>query len=75
MKGLLKSLGYLKAKKAHVSVEQLMKNLAWPIEELFVIYSKRKKIQQWNTKIYVNSYACSLYFDRMTKCKPDAYLG
>lgn len=46
MKGSLKSLGYLKVKKVRVSVEQLMRNLAWPIEELFVVYSKCKKIQQ-----------------------------
>lgn len=72
MKGSLKSLGYLKVKKVLVSVEQLMRNLAWPIEELFVVYSKCKKIQQQNMRVYVNSYASRLYFDKMTKCKPNA---
>lgn len=72
MKGSLKSLGYLKVKKVLVSVEQLMRNLAWPIEELFVVYSKCKKIQQRNMRVYVNSCASRLYFDKMTKCKPNA---
>lgn len=62
MKGSLKSPKYLKVKKGDDPVEKLRRNLAIPIGEVFVVYSK-KKIQQRNTRIHANLCTNRLYLD------------
>lgn len=52
---------------------KLMRNLTWPVGEIFVVYSNSKKIQKRNMWVHADSNSSRLYLDKMT-VQPDASL-